>query len=118
MRKVAALLAVVVAVVFSFGLAVAAAPDKMVIKEIQKTKGPVAFDHKVHGTKVKECKACHHSDEAGKEQKCSTAKCHGAKADGKKVELKEAFHKQCKDCHKKEKKGPVKCEGCHPKDKK
>ena len=38
-----------------------------------------------------------------------------AKADGKKLDLKESFHKQCKGCHQKEKKGPVKCDQCHPK---
>ncbi len=115
MRKLATLIAVAVAVVFCVGVTMAAPPDKVVLKELQKTKAAVAFNHKAHGEKVKDCKTCHHQDAAGKEQKCSTAKCHGAKADGKKVELKEAFHKQCKDCHKKEKKGPEKCEGCHPK---
>jgi len=114
MRKLATLVAVAVAVVFTLGVAMAGPPDKMVIKEIQKTKAPVAFDHKAHGAKVKDCKACHHQDAAGKEQKCSSASCHGAKAEGKKVELKEAFHKQCRDCHKKENKGPTKCDGCHP----
>jgi hypothetical protein len=118
MKKLVILLAAVLAVAFSFGPGMAAPPDKIVLKEIQKTKAPVAFDHKAHGAKVKECKACHHQDEAGKEQKCSAAACHGAKAEGKKVTLKEAFHKQCKECHKKEKQGPVKCDGCHPKKKK
>jgi len=113
MRKIAALTAVVVAVVFSFGLAVAAPPDKITIKEFQKTKGAVAYNHKAHSEKVKVCKDCHHKDEAGKEQKCS--KCHKVKAEGKTIEAKEAFHKQCKDCHKKGNKGPVKCEGCHAK---
>ena len=117
MKKVASLVAVVIAVVFSLGVALAAPPDKMVIDKIKKTKSAVAYDHKAHGTKVKECKACHHKDEAGKEQKCSAASCHGAKADGKKVELKEAFHKTCKDCHKKDasKKAPTKCDDCHKK---
>ncbi len=117
MRKLAILIAVAVAMVFCFGVttATAAAPDKIVIKEIQKTKAPVTYTHKAHGAKVKDCKECHHKDVAGKEQKCSAAKCHGPKTVGKTVELKEAFHKQCKDCHKKEKKGPVKCEECHPK---
>jgi cytochrome c553 len=113
MRKLASLFAVAVAVVFVIGVAFAAPPDKVVLKEIQKTKAPVAFDHKGHGAKVTDCKACHHKDEKGKEQKCG--KCHKAKAEGKTVELKEAFHKQCKDCHKKEKKGPQKCDECHPK---
>ncbi len=113
MRKVAGFTLFAVAVVFAFGAAFAAPPGKIVIKEIQKTKPPVAFDHKAHGGKVKECAACHHKDAAGSEQKC--AKCHGAKTEDKKVDLKEAFHKQCKECHQKGKKGPVKCEGCHKK---
>lgn len=113
MKRLAALISVVVAALFLAGLASAAAPDKIVIKEIQKSKAPVAFDHKGHGAKVKDCQACHHKDAAGKEQKCGT--CHGAKAEGKKVDLKEAFHKQCRDCHKKGAKGPTKCDECHPK---
>lgn len=114
MKKFAVFMAIAVAVMFSAGLVVGAnAPEKVVIKEIQKTKPPVAFDHKAHGAKVKECKTCHHKGEAGKEEKCS--KCHDkAKADGKKVELKEAFHKSCRECHKKEK-GPTKCDDCHKK---
>ena len=115
MKKVASLVAVIIAVVFSFGVALAAPPDKMVIDKIKKTKAPVAYDHKAHSAKVKECKTCHHKDEAGKEQACSSAKCHGAKADGKKLEAKESFHKQCKGCHQKEKKGPTKCDECHKK---
>ena len=118
MKRIASLVAVIIAVVFAFGVALAAGPaDKMSISKIKKTKAAVAYDHKAHSAKVKECKTCHHKDEAGKEQGCSTANCHGAKADGKKLDLKEAFHKQCKDCHKKEKKGPVKCDECHPKGK-
>jgi len=115
MRKRLVLLTAALAMALTFGPAMAAPPGKVILQELQKTKAPVAFDHKAHGDKVKECKQCHHQDEAGKERKCSSATCHGAKADGKKVELKEAFHKQCKDCHKQEKKGPTKCNDCHPK---
>ena len=113
MRKVALFTAMVVAVVFAFGTAFAAPPDKIVIKEIKKSKPAVAFNHKAHGEKVTKCADCHHKDAAGKEQKCS--KCHGDKTDGKKITLKEAFHAQCKGCHQKEKKGPVKCDACHKK---
>lgn len=113
MRKFAALIAVTVAVFFCLGVAVAAPPDKISIKAIQKTKSPVAYNHKMHSEKVKDCKTCHHADAAGKEQACT--KCHGAKAEGKKVDAKEAFHQQCKNCHKKEAKGPQKCDECHPK---
>ena len=112
MRKVAFWTALVVAVVFAAGTAFAAPPDKVTFKAA-KAKGPVAFDHKAHGAQVKECAACHHADKAGAEQKCS--KCHGEKTEGKKLSAKEAFHAQCKDCHKKGKKGPEKCDGCHKK---
>jgi len=113
MRKVALCTALVMAMVFAFGSAIAAPPDKVVIKEIQKVKGPVPFNHKAHMEMVKPCAKCHHADQAGKEQKCS--KCHGDKTDGKKVSLKEAYHTQCKSCHQKEKKGPTKCDECHQK---
>ena len=113
MRKIAILTALAVALVFGIGVALAAPPDKMVIKEMQKVKGPVAFDHKAHAALAKDCKACHHADAAGKEQKCS--KCHADKTEGKKLSLKEAFHKMCKDCHTKMAKGPAKCDECHQK---
>ncbi len=100
-------------VVFGFGVAVAAPPDAIVIKDIQKMKGPVPFDHKAHVSRVKNCKECHHMDAAGKEQRCS--KCHTAKTEDKKLSLKDAFHKNCKDCHVKGNKGPAKCGECHQK---
>jgi hypothetical protein len=113
MKKFAAFMVVAMAVVFAFGTAFAGGPDKISIDKFKKTKGAVAFDHKGHQAKVKVCKDCHHKDEKDKESKCSG--CHGEKADGKKLEAKEAFHKQCKGCHQKEKKGPTKCDECHPK---
>jgi uncharacterized paraquat-inducible protein A len=113
MRKLSTWIAVAVAVAFFTSAGMAAPPDKMTIKEIQKSKGAVAYNHKAHAEKVKNCKTCHHMDAAGKEQGCG--KCHGAKTEGKKVALKEAFHTQCKDCHKKEGKGPQKCDECHAK---
>jgi hypothetical protein len=117
MKKFAALMSIVVAVTFSAGLVVSAdMPGKVVIDEIQKSKPPVPFDHKAHAEKrAKDCKTCHHKDEAGKEQKCSA--CHKEKAEGKVVALKEAYHTTCKDCHKKDasKKAPTTCSGCHVK---
>jgi hypothetical protein len=119
MKKFAALMAIVVAVIFSAGLVISAdAPaGKVTIKEIQKSKAPVTFDHKGHADRLGKCNACHHkSDEKGANAtKCSAKDCHGAKAEGKKVDLKEAFHKTCKGCHQKEKKGPTKCDDCHKK---
>lgn len=114
MKRFATLLAVVLTVVFTAGIGIGAAPDKVTLKEIQKSKPPVEFNHKAHADKVKDCKVCHHAGEAGKEQKCSA--CHKAKPEGKTPELKEAFHKACKDCHKKEGgNAPTKCDGCHKK---
>ncbi len=115
MKKFAAFLTIVLAVTFSAGLVISAdAPEKITIKEIQKTKAPVQFNHKAHATeRAKACKDCHHKNEAGKEEKCSN--CHKAKTEGKVVELKEAFHTTCKDCHKKMAKGPTKCDDCHKK---
>jgi hypothetical protein len=115
MKKFAAFLAIAVAAMFSAGMVIGAnAPDKVTIKEIQKIKGPVEFNHKAHATeRAKACKDCHHKNEAGKEEKCSN--CHKATAEGKKVALKDAFHTTCKDCHKKMAKGPSKCDDCHKK---
>jgi uncharacterized paraquat-inducible protein A len=102
--------AVVTVALFSAGAAFAAAPDNAILlQKIQKTKTPVTFAHKAH--KDLNCVQCHHKGEAGKEQGCSA--CHTDKADGKRLDLKEAFHKQCRDCHKSQKKGPQGCNDCH-----
>jgi uncharacterized paraquat-inducible protein A len=112
MKRFAAMISLTMAAVFSAGLVLAAVPDNaIVIKEIQKSKPPVTFQHSSH--KALDCVQCHHKDAAGKEQRCSA--CHTDKADGKRLELKEAFHKHCRDCHKAEKKGPQACNDCHKK---
>ena len=115
MRKVALCTALVVAVVFAFGSAIAAPPEKIVLKEIKKTKAVVAFDHKAHADRIKNCAECHHKDAAGKEQKCFA--CHKAEKKGDAVSLKDAMHTKCQGCHKKDetKKAPTKCDGCHKK---
>lgn len=115
MRKLSALIATLMAVVFSVAVAMAGAPDKIVIKEVQKTKPPVTFDHKGHADRIKNCQECHHKNEKGKEEKCST--CHKAKLEGKTPEFKEAMHGKCRECHKKDasKKAPTKCDECHKK---
>lgn len=116
MKKFAMLMAVVMVAVFSAGVLVAAdAPEKIVIKAIQKEKPAVTFAHKAHADKAEKCAACHHKDEAGKEQKCSN--CHKAKMEKEKESFKEVMHAKCRDCHKKDaaKKAPTKCDGCHKK---
>jgi hypothetical protein len=113
MRKAAFWTALVLSAVFAAGTASAAPPDKIVLKAA-KPRGPITFNHKAHGEKVKECVACHHKDAPGSEQKCS--KCHTEKTVERKLSKKEAFHEQCKNCHKKVNKGPYKsCDDCHKK---
>ncbi|MEW5724471.1 MAG: cytochrome c3 family protein [Thermodesulfobacteriota bacterium] len=91
----------------------------------QMKKGPVAFSHKKHSAEYGvTCAECHHKYEGGQNvwkegdavQKCGD--CHQAEdteAGGAKVmKLQNAFHKNCKDCHKDKGKGPFKkCEECH-----
>lgn len=113
------LLAIVMVAVFSATVIVAAdAPEKFVIKEVQKVKAPVAFPHKAHADRIKNCAECHHKDAAGKEQKCFT--CHKAEKSGAAVPQKDAMHTKCKGCHQKLKEakkptGPTNCDGCHKK---
>jgi Class III cytochrome C family len=114
MKKFATLLAVVMVAVFSAGVIVAAdAPEKVTVKDVQKTKSAVTFNHKAHAEKIKNCAECHHKDAAGKEQKCFA--CHKAEKKGDAVSLKDAMHAKCKGCHQTGKKGPTKCDECHPK---
>ncbi|EFK07283.1 acidic cytochrome c3 family protein [delta proteobacterium NaphS2] len=91
-------------------------------------KGPVAFDHVAHTKAGVTCNECHHVykkagentwKEGDEVQKCS--ECHdineNTEKDGMKVmKLQNAYHRNCKNCHKEEKKGPYKkCNDCHAK---
>ena len=110
-------------------------PDDVVIKSsIWKTKKyeDTKLSHKKHAEDYKiQCDQCHHVYKEGKNvfkagdkvQKCE--ECHNVAKTGKalreaspeekKLSLYNAFHDNCKACHKKEQKGPVKCMECHPK---
>jgi hypothetical protein len=99
------LMAVVVFVAFF----IYAGTEAMTIKKIGTKKGPVTFNHDAHA-KYDKCEACHHSKEDTKDKKVACAACHSDKLGMK------FMHKNCiKQCHKKEKKGPVKCNDCHKK---
>ncbi len=116
MKKFAMLMAVVCMTVFSAGVIVAGnAPEKVTVKDVQKTKPPVTFDHKAHADRIKNCAECHHKDAPGKEQSCFA--CHKAEKKGDAIALKDAMHTKCKGCHSKDatKKAPTKCDGCHKK---
>ena len=116
-------------------------PKEVLIKEKgykKDKKGPVKLTHEKHSKDYKiACADCHHVYEGGKNvwkegdhvDKCS--KCHPAlwpkgkkKKKGEAMKLQNAFHKNCKNCHKalgKEGKptGPFKkCNKCHEKKKK
>jgi len=117
----------------SVGILIAAdVPDQVLIENTgyaKDKKGPVKFNHKKHSADYKiACTECHHVYKDGKNvfkegdkvQKCSA--CHNPeKKEGKVMKLQNAFHKNCKDCHKelgKEGKptGPFKkCNDCHEK---
>lgn len=101
-------------------------------------KGAVKLTHKKHNVDFKiACAECHHVYEGGKNvwkegdkvEKCS--KCHPIiwekgkkKKKGEAMKLQNAYHKNCKTCHKTLKKegkktGPFKkCNKCHEKKKK
>lgn len=129
------LTAMVTALLFlSVGTLVLAAKDepKQVIEIENKgytkdKKSPVPFDHMAHTKAGVKCDDCHHVYKDGKNtwkegdevQKCST--CHDlnkdTEKDGMKVmKLQNAYHRNCKNCHKEKKKGPYKkCNDCHVK---
>jgi len=110
-------------------------PDKVKIENKgykKDKKGPVELDHKKHAVDYKiACADCHHKYEKDKNvwkgdaakfdhvDKCS--KCHdlneNTEQDGMKVmKLQNAYHKNCKTCHKEKGKGPFKkCNDCHAK---
>lgn len=87
-------------------------------------KGPVPFSHKAHIEKHGVlCIECHHVYKDGKNvwkegdpvQKCG--ECHNPlKREGNVHKLQNAFHKNCKECHKAKNAGPFKkCNDCHEK---
>ena len=87
-------------------------------------KSAVEFTHKKHSVDHKlACTECHHTYKDGKNvfkdgdkvQKCATCHTSPKKNQGKMLSLYNAFHKNCRDCHKAAKKGPQKCNECHPK---
>ena len=85
---------------------------------IENTYGLVKFGHKKHAETLKlTCEKCHHElkDKKPGEVPKACGTCHKAKAEGKTLSAKDAFHKDCQECHKqdKEKKAPTMCTKCH-----
>ena len=86
-------------------------------------RSPSIFVHDAHNEKagLEECSECHHvyadgqlvEDESSEDQACSD--CQGIESEGRRPGLMKAFHLNCKECHLKEKSGPVMCGECHKK---
>ena len=76
-------------------------------------KPVIHFNHLDHVEKnFTECIDCHHKLT---NKKCST--CHTARDQGALVNLKDAYHQQCHNCHR-ETSGPKACSLCHIKQEK
>ena len=108
--------------IFSAVALTADAPENIVIDEISSKFAGAPLSHKAHVEKYKnKCTDCHHTYKGeGEVKKCST--CHDPKTAKDNVpDLKNAYHDNCKGCHKKAvaegKKAPTKCLECHPKKK-
>jgi hypothetical protein len=89
-----------------------------------RTKGPVLFRHQPHEAARLACSACHHDYTGGRNvwrqglpvSKCEA--CHLVQPRAGRLDLKNAFHRQCKGCHLKLRQqggqaGPIKCQECH-----
>ena len=83
---------------------------------------PAVFKHEEHNeaAQVQDCNQCHHiydddgnlqADESSEDQSCSD--CHDLEPSGNKPGLMKAFHRKCKECHRRQKKGPLMCGQCH-----
>ena len=133
MRRKFTLCAVLAAAVLCvFSLVGYAQSPEMVLNNAKafaggKQRGPVVFTHDKHTGYGYECTTCHHKFdpkqpgknlwEMGDETSC--AACHAGAKPQSKINLEQAYHKQCWGCHEKmphDKKlsyGPRSCAGCH-----
>jgi hypothetical protein len=80
--------------------------------------GPAIWSHNWHRyTELEDyheytCDKCHHTDIVGEpHQACD--RCHGRDDFFGILNLEQAVHKRCLDCHEEEARGPLECTGCH-----
>jgi len=106
-------------------------PESITLKApegVKKPRGDVEFTHKKHFDPKDEggfgyaCKKCHHKMKSDDETPQKCFECHKLKKEGDTPKFKDAYHDQCKDCHKKgdgkdKKNAPKKCKECHKKKK-
>jgi len=93
----------------AFATATFAAAEPPAVIKLKAKQGGITFTHKEHQDRIKNCKACHATDEGGK-------------IEGFQPNInKDKTHALCQTCHKKEvaankaSKAPTKCDGCHKK---
>ena len=113
-KKTVAILSVIAMSVMMLGATVVCAQDKgpakLDIDFNSKGKKVLGFDHHGHQGHLK-CGDCHHKAAEGETPKACHSCHHKKKGDA--PSIKDAYHKNCKGCHKKAKKGPTKCNACH-----
>jgi len=85
----------------------------------------VEFSHRRHEARRVDCRQCHHEYRLGGRnvwqkgqpvQQCQA--CHGPSPRKNRLDLKSAFHLQCRGCHLKRRQrqapgGPIRCQECH-----
>ncbi len=116
----AAIAVFIVAILFQVGYAQKKCPESLTLKLEGAKLPPVAFTHSVHTEKAKvDCAICHHKDKNPREPG-GCMPCHD-RNDVKNgaPPVKDAYHKNCIDCHKesvaKKVSAPTKCNDCHKK---
>jgi hypothetical protein len=93
------------------------APSKVTLGHLSKEYKPVDFDHKLHAALSDTCVHCHHHH-GEVEETPPCRECHNVaetKEGTDKLGLKDAYHRQCQNCHKGKGEGPIGCTGCHAK---
>ena len=87
-------------------------------------KPPVQFSHRVHEARGVACTQCHHDylgrcnvwQQGQPVEKCQA--CHGLRPEARRLDVKNAYHRQCKGCHLRLRQqgrqaGPIECQACH-----
>lgn len=87
-------------------------------------KPPVQLSHRVHEARGVACTQCHHDYQGRRNiwrkgqpvEKCQA--CHGPRPEARRLDVKNAYHRQCKGCHLRLRQqgrqaGPVECQACH-----
>jgi len=126
--KIAASMLTITLLVIAYMIPVAFAQDDMThipVDAFAKLERPqVAFEHDAHNEKaeLEDCVACHHSrnddgtqntEDSSEGETCES--CHAVERTDGGTPLMRAYHQQCINCHKEQKKGPVACGECHAK---